>query len=313
MSLYKPFESVLPHKNAMTKRQMKNIRKLYNEWAREIRAEAERLSRLGTTRSLNKSRELARLYYELRNASKQLSYSIDRTVRNGASEMGDMLVRTNKRWLTRLGLSTDSADYIFTTGKNRAIMNVLSGSIYRGSIPLSSRIWDIENGHIQDIYNIIAKGMATNSPVESIAKQIERYVNPNSRFPWNNTWVNPQTGNVVRFPVRHRKVDYNATRLVRTTIQHVYQETLVELTRDNPFVTGYLWLAAGSHPCSLCLDRDGKIYSADSLPLDHPNGQCEIEPVVDYDKAMQDIEGYKNNPIDYPDIDNFLHGYRIYR
>lgn len=283
---------------------MRYIRKLYNEWAREVKAEAKRLKSLGTSGTLAQERELARLYYELRNASKQLTADIERTVKNGSSDVGDVLVNTNKRWLKSLGMDISSFEYRFSNDKKRAINRIITGQIYKGFNGLSNRIWKIGQGHEKDIYNIIAKGIALNKDMYEIAKDIEKYVDPNRRLPWSNI-IKDKDGNVIRFPVGNRKVDYNAIRLVRTTIQHTYQEVLVEMTRDNPFVEGYLWIAAGGHPCPLCLDRDGTIYQASNLPYDHPNGMCEIEPIVDKEKAMQDIKGFYENPIYYPDIQRF--------
>ena len=283
---------------------MRYIRKLYNEWAREVKAEAKRLKSLGTSSSLMKERELARLYYELRNASKQLTADIERTVRNGASDVGDAVVRTNKRWLKSLGMNTSGFEYRFSNEKKSAVNRILTGQIYKGFNGLSQRVWKIGQGHEKDIYNIIAKGVALDEDILDIAKNIERYVNPNKRLPWT-TNITDKNGNIVRFPVGNKKIDYNAIRLVRTTLQHTYQEVLIEMTKNNPFVEGYLWIAAGNHPCPICLDRDGTIYQVSNIPYDHPNGMCEIEPVVDREKAMNDIKGFYENPIYYPKLQRF--------
>lgn len=301
---YRPFEEAISQRNSITKRELRNIRKYYNEWAREVRAEANRLKSLGSVSTLQQERELAKLYYELRNASKQLTAEIDRSVRNGAADIGDVVVRTNKRWLQSLGMDVSSFEYRFTNEKRRAINRVLSGQIYKDYNGLSQRVWKIGNGHEKDIQNIIAKGIATDKKPYEIAKEIEKYVDPKRRLPWNNI-IKDKDGNVIRFPVKNRKIDYNARRLVRTTLQHVYQDTLVEMTKDNPFVKGYLWIAAGSHPCPICLDRDGRIFTVESLPYDHPNGMCDIEPVIDKEKAMEDIKGFYENPIYYPNVQRF--------
>lgn len=304
---YKPFEEAISQRNSITKRELRYIRKLYNEWAREVKAEAKRLRSLGLSSTKAQEAELARLYYSLRNASKQLTNDIERTVKNGASDVGDAVVRTNKKWLKSLGLNVDSLEYRFTSEKRRAINKIITGQIYKEFNGLSYRVWAIGQGHERDIYNIIAKGIALNKDVYEIAKDIERYVDPSKRLQWSNVYRDAN-GNLVRFPVGNKKIDYNAMRLVRTTLQHTYQEALIEMTRDNPFVDGYLWIAAGNHPCPLCQDRDGTIYTADNLPYDHPNGMCEIEPVVNKEKAMEDIKGFYENPIYYPKIQRFMDG-----
>ena len=201
-------------------------------------------------------------------------------------------------------MDISSFEYRFTSEKKRAINRILTGQIYKGFNGLSQRVWQIGQGHEKDIYNIIAKGVAFGKSPYEIAKDIEKYVNPSKRLPWSNVYRDTN-GNVVRFPVKNRKVDYNAMRLVRTTLQHTYQEALIEMTKDNPFVEGYLWIAAGSHPCPVCQDRDGTIYKASNVPYDHPNGMCDIEPVIDKEKAMEDIKGFYENPIYYPKLQRF--------
>ena len=49
-----------------------------------------------------------------------------------------------------------------------------------------------------------------------------------------------------------------------------------------------------------------KFYKAEELPLDHPNGQCDFEVAIDEDKARNDLAGFFENPIEYPDIQRFV-------
>ena len=77
-----------------------------------------------------------------------------------------------------------------------------------------------------------------------------------------------------------KQVDYNAQRLARTLVQHAYQQSIVEVTLNNPFITSYMWISNGSRACEKCIEMDGNIYEKDQLPLDHPNGMCIIEMVV---------------------------------
>ena len=77
-------------------------------------------------------------------------------------------------------------------------------------------------------------------------------------------------------------IDYHVQSLVRTMYNNVYQRALVEATKDLEGVIGYIWHAIGSHTCYLCEERDGQIYTADTLPLDHVNGQCDWELYIPY-------------------------------
>ena len=71
-------------------------------------------------------------------------------------------------------------------------------------------------------------------------------------------------------------------------VQHAYQESFVRVTKNNPFIDSYQWLASGGdRMCDICAERDGKIYSKDELPLDHPNGMCTF--VVVMSKSLEEV------------------------
>lgn len=261
------FKDAWEARNQITKRQEREIRKLYNEWARETREQANQLSKIGAPGSSNQSRELARLYYQLRSASKQLTAEINTSVQNNVIYMANAVTNCNKRWLHSLGFTNTSIDTKFSLARDMAIRNIITGNVYTTGYSLSSRLWDIENNTMKDIYSIVAKGIAQNMSVYDISKMLEKYVRPTARIPYS-------------MGVHQQVTDYNAQRLARTLIQHTYQQTLVALTKDNPLVHGYIWHANGPHSCELCEERDGQLYSAEDLPLDHPNGMCSMEPNI---------------------------------
>lgn len=298
------FKDAIEARDELTKRQEKAIRKSYNEWAKEVREEAKRLSR--TPGSQNEQRQMAELYYKLRNASRQLSSEINNEVNKNVNNMGSSVVRTNKKWLSSLGLSTNALDYKMSASKDMAIRSILSGNLYKNGKPLSERVWNLADGNLKDIYSIIARGIALNQSPNDIAKQLEKYLNPNKHLGWTAKQYKDANGRVRIARIGNNQVDWKAQRLARTMLQHAYQQTLVALTKDNPFVTGYIWHADGANACELCMDRDGQFYKAEELPLDHPNGQCDFEVAIDEDKAKNDLVGFFENPIEYPDIQRFI-------
>ena len=83
------FKDALDARDEITKRQEREIRKMYNEWAREIRDSANALSKIGDAQSANQSRELAKLYYQLRSASKQLTAEINTKISDNVEYMAN--------------------------------------------------------------------------------------------------------------------------------------------------------------------------------------------------------------------------------
>lgn len=293
------FKDAVEARNNLTVRQEKEIRKIYNEWAREARDIAKSVERT----NIDKARANAQLYYQLRSASKQISSEINKEVSKNINSMGDVVVKSNTRWLNKLCFTEESLNKKFSTSKDIAIRSILTGNLYQKEVPLSDRVWNITDSNVKDIYTIISKGIATNQSVNDIAIQLEKYLKPDKNLGWNTKIID---GNI--YKLHNRRADWRAERLARTMLQHAYQQTLVALTKDNPFVSGYIWHAAGNHPCELCSDRDGTFYTAETLPLDHPNGQCDFEVVVNQEKAEKDLAGFYENPIQYPDIQRFTSG-----
>lgn len=276
------FKDAWEARDGITKRQEREIRKLYNQWAREIRSQANQMSKIGTPGSANQSRELAQLYYQLRSASKQLTAEINTSIRYNVEYMANAVIICNKRWLHSLGFTNESIDTKFSFTKDMVIRNIITGNVYDSGYSLSSRLWDIENSTMKDIYSVVAKGIAQNMSVYDISRMLEKYVKPDARIPY-------------KMGVHQYVTDYNAQRLARTLIQHTYQQALIALTKDNPFVDGYIWHANGPHSCAICEERDGHFYSAEDLPLDHPNGMCSMEPSIDIEKMMRDVINWEED------------------
>lgn len=297
------FKDAIEARDSLTKRQQKEIRKMYNKWAREVRDEAKSLSRISG--SVNEQKQLADLYYQLRNSSRQLSAEINNEVKSNVNNMSSIVVRTNKRWLGSLGLSTSSLDHKMSMAKDSTIRSILSGNLYDKGNPLSENVWNLVDGNLKDIYAILGKGVALNQSPYDIAIQLEKYLNPNKNLGIGFKKYIDANGNIKYINIGNNKVDWRAQRLAKTVLQHAYQRTLVELTKDNPFVTGYIWHATGT-ACPVCADRDGNFYTASSLPLDHPNGQCDFEVAIDEEKARNDLAGFFENPVKYPDIIRFI-------
>lgn len=298
------FKDAKEVRNELTKRQERAIRKSYNDWAKEIKEEAKNLSRVSG--STTEQKQMAELYYQLRNASKQLSKEINNEVSSNINSMGSSLVRVNKKWLDSLGLSTNAIDYKMSVSKDIAIRSILSGNLYQNAKPLSERVWNLADGNLKDIYSIISRGIALNQSPYDIARQLEKYLNTSQSLGWTIKSYTDANGRLKFARIRNNNVDWRAQRLARTMLQHSYQQTLVALTKDNPFVLGYIWHADGANSCELCMDRDGQFYTASELPLDHPNGQCDFEVAIDEDKARNDLSGFFENPILYPDIQRFI-------
>lgn len=291
----------------ITNEQKKEISRLYQEWADEIGKKAEYYSRKKNVSAALSEMQMKELQKQLKSSGRRVSNELYRMIKKNIHLVAYAVIKSNTDWLSGFGFSRSGLNEAFSSVPDTVVRMLVTGKIYKGGWNLSSRIWSDNEKTMQDVYRIVASGVAENLPVYEIARELEMYVQPGSAKKWNKYIMmkNTKTGMLERKKIYKRQVDYNAQRLARTLVQHGYQQSFIAVTKDNPFVLRYQWSANGSRPCPICQDRDGQQYSKDELPIDHPNGQCTMIPVID-DRMNDKIADWFNSPGGtYPDIDKF--------
>lgn len=294
------FKDAEKTRDSITKKQQREIAKLYEQWAEEIGKKAERFSK-----KTNPSAPLFKTYLE--ELKKQLEASRDETVKKVESTIksnmqtvADSVVKSNTDWLSKAGFSKSSVNAAFSYVPADIVEKLVTGNLYEGGWSLSKAIWGDSEKTMSEAYKVVAGGLAKQQSVYEIAKDLEQFISPSAKKKWNLT---DKDGRRI-YP---KAVDYSAQRLARTLTQHAYQQSFQETTKDNPFITKYRWNANGSRACKICKERDGKIFDKDKLPLDHPNGMCTMEPVVmDEEEMLDELAAWvKGKDGDYPEIDKF--------
>ena len=292
------FEDAEKARNAITISQRKEISNLYVEWAKDI-DELANYYKLKTTKSAPiVESQLRDLYKQIKQASDDVLKETQGVIVKNMYTMSKEMVDANAKWLNSIGFNVGDFDVAFSNVPKNVVERLVNGQIYDSSWSLSKSIWGDSQKTQKDLYTLVAKGVAQNKPIYDIAKDLERYVNPKKISRWN---FEAKDG----VKIYKKAVDYNSQRLARTLVQHSYQQSFIETTKHNPFVQKYKWVSNGSRVCDICLERDGKTYSKDELPMDHPNGMCTMEIVVS-DTLTDDIANWINEPDGtYPDIDEF--------
>ena len=291
------FKDAEKARDSILKSQQKEIEKLYLEWADEIGKKAAELSHKNTPSALVQERQLKELKKQLEESSKKVANEVYSKIKSNMYKASDAVVGCNAEWMKSLGFDENAANVMFTNVPDSTVRNLVTGQIYDSGWSLSKAIWGDNEKTLKDIYKIVAKGVSKNKTTYDIAKELESYVNPNKKLPWN---ANGKDG--VR--IYKKKVDYNAQRLARTLVQHSYQQSFIATTKDNPFVQDYVWLSNGSRVCPICKARNGKHFSKDKLPMDHPNGMCVMVPSVS-PNMTKDLADWVKNPTKHPEIDKF--------
>lgn len=284
----------------ITKEQEVEISKLYHQTYLGLKKEMEKLSHSGTTSESLRKTYLNKLVKQLKGSYQSIGEGLEKQIQKGMLDTAQAVVDNNSDWLKKAGLKVEGS-YSYVP---QDIVSLLSsGKLYGEGWSLSKAIWGDSQKKAHDIDQVVAAGVAANKPAYEIAKDLEQYVNPDAKKGWEWSKVYPGTS---------KKVDYNAQRLARTMVSHAYQQSLLATTKHNPFVTGYRWRSAHvSRTCELCNERDGQAYSANDLPLDHPNGLCTF--LVELSGSLTDVAdrlGDWTNGASDPELDKWYNSMR---
>lgn len=280
----------------ITAQQTRDIAKIYRDIAEDLARESARHQKTTLT-----YRWLTDYAKNLRKESKAVFAGQRDLITGNLRTAAQVTVDAQRKFFSATApqLSSRFTD-VFSRVQQTAVNELISGSIYENFAGLSERLWNYRGSFNRDISEVINRGIIAKKPAFDLAKDLEMYLNPDARKPWN--W-----GRV--YPGVSRKVDYSAQRLARTSCTHAYQLALERSTRDNPFVEEYQWLVSNDHAriCELCLSRNGKYYAKGTLPLDHPNGMCTVIPVVrkSYDEIAAELADWVNGA-ENPALDNWL-------
>lgn len=290
-----PFLIAHAQKTVLTKRTAKRIQRIYKQSAKDI------TKRLKTMQLINPSDSLKKVYLEgllqdIEKSSVSFNRLVQNTVMAAGVQSGQLAIDAGNKLMADAGLDIKGA---FSYIPRQQVLNISSGKLYGDGWSLSQAIWGSSHKTQSDMEKIVAQGLVENRSVYDIAKDLEKYVDPTARKPWDWNKVYPGTA---------KQVDYNAQRLARTMIQHAYQTSLVQQQQHNPFCKGIIWHSVGIHgrTCEVCEERDGELFPVNELPLDHPNGLCYFEPALEDMNAIADrLADWVNGKSD-PEIDEYV-------
>lgn len=258
-------------RDEISRRQVNEIKQLYRGVLRSLYREEKSLLASGVSSESMRIQQIHQLRATTEKLLKQVGNSIYNLSVSGITQMVD---------------STLDIYDMSTAIKQGIVAGFVTGSIYGGDWSLSSSIWGSNQRQLRDIYRIVARGQLLGLSVEDIAKQLQKYVNPDVYY---------GSSSDIDVYVSSHKIDYNATRLVRTLTTHAYQYAEWLVTYQDPNVIGYRWHAAGPRACPICRARDGVVFQKDNVPWDHPNGMCYIEPVYSDMSVLNEFIGYADD------------------
>lgn len=152
-----------------------------------------------------------------------------------ATVNGDFLSMLNNKY--ELDIPKKLIGFAYNVSDD-VLLNIINGGFYKDNKSLSERIWGYGDKNIKDIQYIINKGMMEQKSYLDIMKDLEMYVDPSAKKTWQWKKV---------YPGVNRQVDYNAQRLLRTSINHSFFNTNMSKLGSNPFVETVHWELSDQH------------------------------------------------------------------
>lgn len=280
-----PFEYAQFRRVKIVNSQKEEIRKFYRDGYDDIKKEIDKLPMKETESTIIKKMYLKSIQKEIDEYLKDVDKKTMYLVKGNMGKMVEIVSENNQMFMKKIGFTSIPEFMLNKKFKQDVVNRIVTGKLYGDKWNLSSAIWGDYANKKKEMSRIIANGLIKGKNINSIAKDIERYVNPRARK--GQKWID-------EFHAR-KSIDYNSQKLARTMISHAYQESFVSLTYKNPFIDAYRWVTSGGDKvCPLCIERETQdlyglgdgIYPKDKLPLDHPNGMCTFEVVV----SMSDDE-----------------------
>lgn len=298
----KLFSKISTQHISYNQKELNQLKSLYKTWSEQLEIQSKKHFKSTPSNAIKKA-QLNSLSKALKKQSDEVAKQLTGEITGYINYTSDKVIQEAKSWAEQFGIKCGNGAY---TSVNREVVNtIVSGRLYgtkgKGQDYLSSKIWGDMKGTTAIMEKIVAGGIAQDKSVYEIANTLATLVNPSAAKMWN---LKAEDGKSI-YP---KKVEYSAQRLARTMSQHAYQRTVALTCKRNPFVSKIRWVANGSRVCPLCEERNGKEYAVGNVPLDHPNGMCVMEPVMDYtDEEIQQqiVDWFYGNDTN-PDIPKWM-------
>ena len=293
-------KAAIKDKNKLTEKTINEVIKIYAKVANDLLVKASS-AKGGFTRAWLKDYQkfiefkVLELNNELAKTSEE---AIKTSAQIAASVQGDFLEFVNDKY--NLNIEKEMLQFAYNTN-SEVIGQIIQGNFYKDNKSLSERIWRYGDIYNKDIQYVLTKGLAEQKSYLEIIKDLEKYVNPNAKKDWDFSKVYPN--------LKNKRVDYNAQRLLRTSMTHMFRLQSDKKAIENPYVTKGKWNLSAEHHSrqvarfgpDICDEYAGKLFDKDNIPTQHPNCLCYI--TYEIPKSLDDIGRELNRWINGENID----------
>ena len=266
-------------KLSINKKTLLKVKKLYEEESKKL------ISKLNNANEMNS--QYINSYLEYVNKElKSLSKQIEKLTKQGIADTSQLMTEVNADVFSyivkkyNLDIEPDILESLYKPNSN-VINKIISGNLYKDNKSLSKRIWGYNRNNLNKIQEILIDGMVNKRPLQDITNTLSAYTGG------GNTKVKAITS-------AYGQMDANSLRLVRTSLNHAFIETMKDECRYNPFIEGYKWELSAQHYTrqikrfgpDICDDYANSdeygmgvgIFPKNADRFSHPNCMCIILP-----------------------------------
>ncbi len=284
----------------LNKKQERELLRIYKELAKQLSNEISECRTSSQDAYLRKLNEIVQV--NIKQLNSQLSEMIKVNIK-ASSQIASTVENSYYQSITdNPTLSAMFNRMVLNTSKD-TVKKLIQGKYYADGKTLDKRIWDVTRKNAKDIDTLIKVNVARGANARTLAKQVDKYVNPLKRTE-AKTVINGMSS----------RVSYQAQRLARTSITHSFAETTIENAKNNAFNKGIKWNLSSSHYQrqvvrwgeDICDDYAGRIFKPDEYPLAHCNCLCyPTEENMLIDDAITRLKDWSDGTADR-DLDEWM-------
>ena len=280
----------------LTDKQNAELARLYIQAAAEIKARAgDIIDKKGLTYAQAKIR-IKSLLIEASRLSDGFKTILDKSLIDSAdlgAEVNKIIMGQYQEALKKEGINLNLGRILSKV--NPEAIKAVYARIWNDGLKLSDRVWLLEKRTKQEIeriilQNIVSGGAASDKVTISALDNL----------------LSPSLKKAKLTSLHGRRVGYESSRLLRTSMSEAFAEGDRLSSMKNPGTTGLKFLIALG-ACEICTPLDGLPVEQTGLPPIHPNCRCSVlEEVMSVEKFTDSWIDFMNNPDKYPKYQDWL-------
>ena len=272
----------------LTREQEEQIGKIYLRAFKSIEKKLEKCTDNKYRERLLRAYQ-TQIYEELYPLIKQGIIQVTDNILNMQKESMIALLQEVFKEQTKIVDGKHKLQAIVDITNRRLVDQMVKGKIYYNGRGLDKMLWDVTKCAGDKLNLAITSCIAEGMGAVEMSQNLKEFAT-GGHHTWSRNKIKEKLG-----PGYARKysggLDYEALRLARTTLTHQAQLATLATSKINPYMNAVIWHSdhQAGRTCQQCIDRNGTKYylNKESVPLDHPNGMCWLEPA--YSMTSEEI------------------------